>query len=232
MSTAPAAKWAALIADRLFPMPRRSLRARQILDIVGATSDQALVRDHNSPNDRVFADDDNVELGDGNVFYFLSKCDITARPHCGDPAKRAWVVDDNWEIGISDLITMAGLRALLDINHDIEILRDFESPFDELLGDHDHVRFKDGPVFVTRQKKPNEVTIIVEGSPHLWSKCSISYVEVVTLFDPNYPQHPEITYSVTYKRGPNHKPEGILSPGASTKVKEGMVFNVSSTGQS
>ena len=75
-------------------------------------------------------------------------------------------------------------------------------------------------------------TIIVEGTPHEWSKKEITYAEVVTLFDPTYPQHPEITYSVTYKRGHNDKPEGILSPGASVKVKDKMVFNVSSTGQS
>jgi len=80
--------------------------------------------------------------------------------------------------------------------------------------------------------KPHEITIIVEGTPHRWLKPSISYAEVVTLFDPNYPQHPEITYSVTFKNGPNHKPEGILSPGASVKVKDQMVFNVSATGQS
>jgi hypothetical protein len=76
------------------------------------------------------------------------------------------------------------------------------------------------------------VTIIVEGSPHEWPKDEITYTEVVTLEVPDYPQHPEITYSVTYKRGQGNKPEGILVPGASVKVKEGMVFNVSETGQS
>lgn len=76
------------------------------------------------------------------------------------------------------------------------------------------------------------VTIIVEGTPHEWPKDKISYTEVVTLEFPDYPSHPEITYSVTYKRGHGSKPEGILSPGASVNVKEGMVFNVSDTGQS
>lgn len=77
------------------------------------------------------------------------------------------------------------------------------------------------------------VTIIVEGKPHEWPKGSdISYAEVVTLEVPDYPQHPEITYSVKYKNGHGNKPEGILSPGASVKVKEGMVFSVSETGQS
>ena len=76
------------------------------------------------------------------------------------------------------------------------------------------------------------VTIIVEGSPHEWPKGEITYEQVVTLEVPNYAEHPEVTYSVTYKRGHGDKPEGILSRGASVKVKEGMVFNVSETGQS
>jgi len=76
------------------------------------------------------------------------------------------------------------------------------------------------------------VTIIVNGTPHEWPKTEITYAEVVTLDVPDYPQHPEITYSVTYKRGHGDKPEGILAPGASVRVKEGMVFSVSPTGQS
>ena len=76
------------------------------------------------------------------------------------------------------------------------------------------------------------VTIIVEGTPHEWPKDEITYAQVVTLEVPNYAQHPEITYSVKYKRGHGNKPEGILSPGSSVKVKEGMIFSVSDTGQS
>ncbi|MBC7946278.1 MAG: multiubiquitin domain-containing protein [Chitinophagaceae bacterium] len=76
------------------------------------------------------------------------------------------------------------------------------------------------------------VTIIVEGTPHEWPKDEITYAEVVTLEVPNYSQHPEITYSVKYKNGHGNKPEGVLSPGASVKVKEGEVFSVSETGQS
>jgi Multiubiquitin len=77
------------------------------------------------------------------------------------------------------------------------------------------------------------VSIIVEGTAHEWPKDDeITYAQVVTLEVPDYPQHPEITYSVTYKKGHSNKPEGILSPGASVKVKEGMIFNVSPTGES
>lgn len=76
------------------------------------------------------------------------------------------------------------------------------------------------------------VTIVVEGTPHEWPKDEITYAEVVTLEVPDYTQHPEITYSVKYKKGQGNKPEGILSAGGSVKVKEGMVFSVSETGQS
>jgi hypothetical protein len=76
------------------------------------------------------------------------------------------------------------------------------------------------------------VTIIVEATPHEWQKGEITFAEVVTLEVPNYSEHPEITYSVKYKNGRGNKPEGILPPGGSVKVKEGMIFSVSETGQS
>ena len=76
------------------------------------------------------------------------------------------------------------------------------------------------------------VTIIVEGAPHEWPKDDITYAEVVTLEVPDYAQHPEITYSVKYKNGHGNKPEGTLLKGGSVKVKEGMVFSVSPTGES
>lgn len=81
-------------------------------------------------------------------------------------------------------------------------------------------------------KEPKTVTIIVEGAEHEWPKGEITYQEVVKLEVPEYPQNPPLTYAVTYKRGNGDKPEGVLTPGASVKVKKGMVFNVSETGQS
>jgi Multiubiquitin len=84
------------------------------------------------------------------------------------------------------------------------------------------------------QDKPEKtVTIVVDGTPHQVPKNEyITYAAVVTLAYPDYPQHPEITYSVTYTRGHGDKPEGILNPGESVKVKEGMSFCVNRTGQS
>jgi hypothetical protein len=81
-------------------------------------------------------------------------------------------------------------------------------------------------------KEKKMVTIVVEGTPHEWPKSEITYAEVVTLEVPVYSEQSGITYSVKYKRGHGNKPEGILAPGASVKVKEGIVFSVSETGQS
>jgi hypothetical protein len=109
----------------------------------------------------------------------------------------------------------------------------------EVRGDREDPPIENGPETIHLREDehfhtgdPRAITLIVEGTPHEWFKASITYAELVTLFDPNYPQHPETTYSVTYDHGPAHNPEGILSPGASVEVKDRMVFHVSRTGQS
>lgn len=83
---------------------------------------------------------------------------------------------------------------------------------------------------MTEEKKM--VTIVVDGTPHEWPKDDITYDQVVTLEFPDFTKHPEFTYSVKYKNGNGNKPEGVLAPGGSVKVKEGMIFSVSKTGQS
>jgi len=110
----------------------------------------------------------------------------------------------------------------------------------EVRGDHEDPAIKNGPEIVHLKEDehfhsgpPNGITIIVTGTPHEWFKPQIDYTEVVTLFDPDYPKHPDWTYSVTYKHGPSENPHGILAPGdKAVKVKERMEFNVKCTGQS
>jgi Multiubiquitin len=94
------------------------------------------------------------------------------------------------------------------------------------------VHLKEDEHFHSGPPEKKEITIIVNGTPHEWPKRHITYAEVVTLDVPDYPQHPEINYTVKYKKGPSHKPEGTLSPGGEVKVKDGEVFSVSPTGQS
>ena len=76
------------------------------------------------------------------------------------------------------------------------------------------------------------VTIIVDGVAHKWPKGKITFAQVVTLEFPDYRPGDGVNYSVKYTKGPRENPEGVLVPGASVEVKEGMVFHVTRTGQS
>lgn len=82
------------------------------------------------------------------------------------------------------------------------------------------------------EKRHLYVTIIVDGTGHKWPKGKITFAEVVTLEFPDYRPGDGINYSVKYSKGPKENPEGVLVPGASVEVKEGMVFHVTRTGQS
>lgn len=83
------------------------------------------------------------------------------------------------------------------------------------------------------ENKTKTITIFVNSVPEeVEKKDEITYAEVVTFAFPDYPQHPERTYSVKYKRGHGDKPDGILPPGGQVKVKDQMSFDVTPTGQS
>jgi guanyl-specific ribonuclease Sa len=77
------------------------------------------------------------------------------------------------------------------------------------------------------------VTIIVEGTPHEWPKDEkITFEQVVTWVYPDYSPTDGRAYTVTFEKGEDDKREGQLVKGGSVKVKEGMIFNVSRTGES
>ncbi|MGH7285638.1 MAG: multiubiquitin domain-containing protein [Polyangiaceae bacterium] len=79
------------------------------------------------------------------------------------------------------------------------------------------------------EKKTN---IVVNGTDDKVETEQIAYATVVTFAYPDYPQNPQVIYSVTYKGGPSQNPEGTLPLGGSVYVKNGMRFKVSPTGQS
>ncbi len=128
--------------------------------------------------------------------------------------------------------TGAALYQLAHIGPDLQLYRDGHGNQEDTPIDNgpEVIQLREGDHF--HSDAVRGVRIIVEGTPHPWQKPRISYVEVATLFDPTFPQHPDVTYSITYDHGPRQNPEGILSPGGSVKVKEEMEFHVSPTGQS
>ncbi len=227
-----AAKWAAVIGDQLFPMPRRQLKARDILAQAGASTKATLTRDFNSPNDVGFELDAEVDLAEGNVFRIVvSACD---RRHTvpNESPKLAFIVDDRWEVTVQPKQTAESLRGLLGISNSVELFRDFESPNDEQIEEHERITFQDGPVFITRKGECHEITIIVRGRPRTVSGKNISFEQVVALAYNPVRSEPFIVYTVSYSRGPKANPEGDLFPNQCVKIKEGMVFCVTETDKS
>lgn len=73
-------------------------------------------------------------------------------------------------------------------------------------------------------------TIIVNGREKVVTEKELSFAQVVALA--NLPSGPNIVYTVTYRRGEGHKPEGTLVEGETVKIKDGMIFNVTATDKS
>lgn len=171
----PAPKWAALITDTLFPMPRRKLAARDILDQAGVGRDFVLVRDYGSPNDVVLADDALVDLAEGNVFRVIPRCEAGPQQPCTGPAKLAFVCDDAWEVTLTGSQTGHSLKRLLGLPDDAELLRDYESPNDKLIGDGEHVIFADGCVFTSRRVS---FTVKVNNNDVRFTKRRVNGLEI------------------------------------------------------
>jgi hypothetical protein len=77
-----------------------------------------------------------------------------------------------------------------------------------------------------------EVTIYVNAEPKDWKEKSISFEQVVVLAFGVQPENAAQTYTVTYKKGNDKKPEGSLTKGESVHVKDQMRFNVTPANQS
>lgn len=121
------------------------------------------------------------------------------------------------------------LYKLGELGEHRELFREADGDHKEVLipRDSTEVHLKEGEHFYSEKT----ITIIVEGKPHRWPEDQmISYEQVVKLEVPNYPDGK--TYAVKYSHGPVHHRDGVLTPGGKVKVKEGMRFNVSETGQS
>lgn len=173
-----APKWAAVINDRLFPMPRRKLTVMDILDQSSHGQDVVLVRDHETTNDVPFANSTEVDLAEGNVFRVIPRCEAGPQPACTGAAKLAYVCDDAWKVTLTASQTEKSLRGMFGLPEGTELFRDYESPNDKPIGDSETVEFKDGPVFTAKRKRADDYCINIEGTTHPWPKPTIATAEI------------------------------------------------------
>jgi len=171
----PLPKWAVLINNRLFPMPRRRLAPRDIRDQSGIGNELVFVRDYSSTSDPVLDDHEEIDLGEGNVFRTIPRCEAPPHSHCEGTAKFAFVLDDAWEETLIARQTGYSLKRLFGVPDDAELLRDFESPNDKLVQDEEVVIFPDGPVFTLRHAT---FTVKVNTKPVRFVKRRVTGMEI------------------------------------------------------
>jgi hypothetical protein len=143
-------KWVAVVDDEIIPMPQQKVKASVIKAQASLTNGTVLVRDHNSPSDVLFRDEEDVDLAQGNVFYTLESCDAQPRSACAEPPKLAFVVDDRAEITVRGSQTGRSLRELFGLPLNSHLVRDDQGKTDQPVALDDPAEFRDGPVFYSR----------------------------------------------------------------------------------
>src|ERR1017187_6887380 len=171
----PSAKQAIVLDDALYPMPRDKMTAREILDQAGAPANVVLQRDYNSPIDHTFADDETVDLRQGNVFKTVPRCAPVPYSTSDARPKLAFVVDDAWEVSVNPNQTGHSLKRLMGLPDNAKLMRDFESPIDQPIADDEKVVFQDGPVFTA---KSFSLTIMVNNNVVTVTKRRMSGLEI------------------------------------------------------
>lgn len=83
-----------------------------------------------------------------------------------------------------------------------------------------------------KQPKDRATEIIVNGRKVEVTEKKLSFEQVVLLAFPEAEFVPRMVYTVTYKRGVNQKPKGVMVKGDVVTIKKGMVFNVTRTDKS
>ncbi len=129
-------------------------------------------------------------------------------------------------------ITGAEIRRLGNIAKDEVIFLSVKKPWeDELIPDDKQVNLA-RPEIEHFYSKAKEVIIVVNGTPHKWTKEIISFKEVIELAFVQYIDKPTMVYTVAYEDGPRQNPEGAMFVGKEVIVKHKMIFNASATDKS
>jgi len=76
------------------------------------------------------------------------------------------------------------------------------------------------------------ITIVVNGRDKVVHEKTLAFKAVVLLAFPTAEFNDRTQYTVTYSRGPHEQHKGTLADGGSVEIKEGEVFNVTSTDRS
>lgn len=142
-------KWFALVNEQIVSMPEPEVSVHLLKNLAQIPPALALIRDYNSdvplPNDVI------IDLRMGNVFYSGDDCPGNVQANSPQLPKFAVAINNRWALLARPDQTGASIRELFDLENDIELYRDYESPVDILIDDETACPVKDGPIFCTRK---------------------------------------------------------------------------------
>lgn len=136
-----------------------------------------------------------------------------------------------WEWG-ADQIAEADIRRIGRVADDHELFLD---------SDQDRPIPRDGAVTLgregvervrSRKIKPRLVTILINARPREVEPGPISFEQLIGLAFPDPPTGPQVSFTVSFRKGPPKRPEGSLLAGQSVNVVQGMTFHVTATDKS
>lgn len=126
----------------------------------------------------------------------------------------------------------AEIRRLGHIAKDEEIFLAVKKPWeDEPISDDKQVNLA-RPEIEHLYSKVKEIIIVVNGTPHKWTKEKISFKEVIVFAFGKYIDKPTMVYTVAYEDGPKQNHEGSMFAGQEVFVKHKMIFNATATDKS
>jgi hypothetical protein len=109
----------------------------------------------------------------------------------------------------------------------------------EVTGDNEDREIENGPDTVHLKEDEHfhsgpakEFTIIVTGRKKEVTTKTLSFDQLVALAFNPVPVGPNVMFTITYRKGPHKNPEGTLIEGATVKIKDGMIFDVTETNKS
>lgn len=76
------------------------------------------------------------------------------------------------------------------------------------------------------------ITVVINARERTITAKELTFEQLVALAFPTAPTGENVLFTITFRRGHGHKPEGSLLTGETVKTKDGMVFVVSATDKS
>jgi len=98
--------------------------------------------------------------------------------------------------------------------------------------DHAPVHLKEDEHFHSAERHVKKFTIVVNGEQKVVDHRVLTFDEVVKLAFPNPPTGTDPVFSVTYKKTASEPHQGTIVEGGKVKIKNGSIFDVTSTSRS